>query len=243
MPDRSSGAAGGTAESAYGYGEHSPSPGPKALLTGCHLLAVAAAVWLLTGGADSVVDVLGIDVDRAGVLRRSLLAGLSVVYLVRLAVTTYVLQTRRMPWSGAAVIGSWVIVIHVTMASLGGANAAATGAVTWLGVALYVAGSVLNTGSELQRKRWKQAPGHQGRLYTGGLFRYAVHVNYFGDLVLFTGFALVTGRPWALVIPALMACIFRFGNIPPLERHLAQRYGAEFTRYSARTARLVPFIY
>lgn len=239
MPDRP----GNPADSAYGYGQHAPSHGPKALLTGCHLVAVAAALWLLAGGTDTVAGWLDTELDRAGALRRALLAALALVYLARLAVTTYGLQKRRMPWSGAVVIGGWVIVIHVAMASLGGVNAAPVGIVTWLGVLLYVAGSVLNTGSELQRLRWKQVAEHRGRLYTGGLFRYAVHVNYFGDLVLFTGFALATGRPWALVIPAVMAGLFRFGNMPRLERHLTEHYGADFTRYSARTARLVPFVH
>jgi hypothetical protein len=41
--------------------------------------------------------------------------------------------------------------------------------------------------SELQRYRWKRQPQNAGRLYTGGLFAYARHINYFGDQELFTG--------------------------------------------------------
>ena len=76
---------------------------------------------------------------------------------------------------------------------------------TALGVALYIAGSFLNTGSELQRKRWKERPENKGRLFTGGFFRYALHINYFGDEVLFAGYALITGQAWALLVPLLMA--------------------------------------
>ncbi|GHA05895.1 hypothetical protein GCM10010372_01210 [Streptomyces tauricus] len=225
------------------YGGYDASTGPKILVTTCNTLAVTAAGWFLFGGTDTVADWFGTDLDHAEPLRRGLLFALSAIYLLRFVATTFVMLKRSMEWSEAATVGVWVVVIHGTMAYLGGTNAASVGVVTWLGVVLYLVGSYLNTGSEYQRKLWKRVPEHQGKLYTEGLFKYSMHINYFGDVVLFTGFALVTGSPWALIIPAIMACMFSFMNIPMLDKYLAERYGTAFDEYAKKTAKLVPFVY
>lgn len=225
------------------YGGYDPSTGPKTLVTACNTIAVAGAAWFLLGGADTVADWFGTDFDEAVMLRRALLVTLSVIYLLRFIATNFVMLQRKMEWSETFTVGIWVMVIHWTMAYLGGTNTAPVGVATWLGVALYVVGSYLNTGSEYQRKLWKRHPENKGKLYTEGLFKYSMHINYFGDAVLFSGFALVTGTVWAFVIPAIMACMFIFLNIPMLDKYLAERYGTAFQEYSAKTAKFIPFVY
>jgi protein-S-isoprenylcysteine O-methyltransferase Ste14 len=90
---------------------------------------------------------------------------------------------------------------------------------------------------------FKRQPQHQGRLYSGGLFHYAMHINYFGDVVLFTGWALLAGNGWLLIAPLLILVGFIFLNIPVLDRYLAGHYGDDFCAYAARTSRLIPFVY
>ncbi len=148
-----------------------------------------------------------------------------------------------MGWAEAVAVSGWLYVLHLGLALLGRTNAAPVGAVAVVGLALYLVGSYLNTASEYGRHRWKQQPAHQGRLYTGGLFRYAVHINYFGDAVLFAGFALMTGTAWALVIPVGMTAAFVFAHIPALDRHLKAKYGAEFDAYAETTSTFVPWLY
>ena len=41
----------------------------------------------------------------------------------------------------------------------------------------------------------------------------------------------------------MMTLMFVFYHIPALDRYLADRYGAEFSAYAARTAKFVPGIY
>jgi steroid 5-alpha reductase family enzyme len=83
---------------------------------------------------------------------------------------------------------------------------------------------LINTGSELQRRKWKQQPENAGHLFTGGLFRYAMQINYFGDELLFTGYALIRGSMWALLVPVVMP-------------------GVEFEDYAQQTRRFAPFVY
>jgi steroid 5-alpha reductase family enzyme len=90
---------------------------------------------------------------------------------------------------------------------------------------------------------WKQQPENRGHLYTAGLFRLCRHPNYLGDLISFSGLALIAGRWVAGVIPAIMLLGFVFVNIPMLDAHLADRYGANFVAYARRTRKLLPYLY
>ncbi len=148
-----------------------------------------------------------------------------------------------MPWGEAATIGTWLLIIHGTMLWQGGQNSNSVSVVTWTGLGLYGLGAYLNTMSEYQRMIWKRAPNHQGKLYTEGLFAYSMHVNYFGDVVAFTGFAMVAARPYAFLIPAIMAVLFITINIPMLDKYLAERYADQFKAYAKSTKKFIPYIY
>ncbi|MCB1025487.1 MAG: DUF1295 domain-containing protein, partial [Acidobacteria bacterium] len=99
------------------------------------------------------------------------------------------------------------------------------------------------TGSEYLRKVWKEDPKNSGMLYTEGLFKYSMHINYFGDLMLFTGFSMITHNIFSFVIPLLMFFLFTFVNIPMLDKYLLDRYGKEFEEYRGRTKKFVPYLY
>ena len=104
-------------------------------------------------------------------------------------------------------------------------------------------GSWINSYAEYQRYMWKLRPENHGHLCTQGLFRYAQHPNYFGDLVLFSGLSLVSGARVTAFIPLLMLGGFVFANVPALDSHLRAKYGAEFDAYARRMRKLIPFVY
>lgn len=113
----------------------------------------------------------------------------------------------------------------------------------WLGWLLFIIGSGINSTSELLRKPFKSNPANKGKLYTGGLFKYAVHINYFGDVLWVLGFALVTGNWWSLLIPLMLLCMFVFSYIPNADKYLIQHYGHDFVEYNKKTKSLIPFIW
>lgn len=227
------------------HGEYSRAIGPRISLTLAHLAAVAIVAWLLFGGGlRTVASWRGATWGTASPERRWLLLGCAVVYFLRLIITGLYLLKRKIGWDEAAIVAGWVLFIHVLFALLGGTNPKTINpAVTAVALGLYAPGSILNTGSELQRRWWKLNPLNQGRLYTRGLFRYAMHINYFGDELLFTGYALVTGTAWALLVPLVMAAGFVFFNIPQLDKHLREHYGSEFQEYARHTKKFVPYLY
>ena len=214
------------------------------LLTGSQAGAGAATGWLLLGGGREIrrAEWKG-GCALASRARRWLLFAAALIYFLRVLVTTFITLTRKMGWGEAVLIGVWVLVIDLLFAVLGGVNPRSLGLFTALGVVLYVIGSYLSTGSELQRKWWKERPENAGRLFTAGLFRFAVPINYFGDGLLFTGYALGTGWAWSLLVPLVMLAGFLFLNIPDPDRPLRALYGAEFAAHARHTRSFVPFIY
>jgi protein-S-isoprenylcysteine O-methyltransferase Ste14 len=226
------------------HGEYRKTLAPRVFLAVFLAAALALTGWLLLGGGLEMVQAhWGTDWALASAARRWLLFGAAFIYFLRVLLTGFFLLKRKMGWGEAVLISVSIAIIELLFTLLGGFNPRTIGPITWLGVVLYIVGSCLNTGSELQRKRWKERPENRGHLFTGGLFRYAVHINYFGDQLLFTGLALITGRAWALLVPLLMLAGFVFFSIPDLDRHLQAHYRAEFEAYARRTRSFIPYLY
>lgn len=226
------------------YGDYHRSIGPKWLLTVMHLGAVAAIYWLMFADGFSWVNrLLGVHLAAGGLVRCRLIFWAAAIYFLRLLPTLFIFQRHRAAWGAALFVGLWIWVIDMTFTLSGGTNPAGVGWATALGGFLYLAGSFVNTASEAMRHRWKQHSEHHGRLYTGGLFRLSMHINFFGETLLFSGFALLAGRWAAWIIPAIIACGFIFVNIPLLDRYLAQKYPVEFDAYRRRTRKFIPLLY
>ncbi|MGB6064588.1 MAG: DUF1295 domain-containing protein [Desulfomonilaceae bacterium] len=169
------------------HGDHGSSLAPKIALCAIHTGTLVWVAWLLFGhGAASVLTPFGLGAAEAEPARRVLLLAAALIYWFRLTYGLFAVLRRRLDWSEAAIVGLWLFFIHTTFALLGGTNDAGLGLLAGLGIPLYLVGSIIHTASEVQRHRWKLERHHAGHLYTEGLFHYARHINYFGDMVLFT---------------------------------------------------------
>jgi protein-S-isoprenylcysteine O-methyltransferase Ste14 len=176
-------------------------------------------------------------------LRRILLASCLIIYFVRLQVTVWVFQKRKWTWLETITITILMSFVLYAFAKFGGNNKQVVSIVEVIGILFYLSGSYINTHSEYYRHVWKLKEENRGRLYTEGLFSKSMHINYFGDIVLFTGFAMITHRFFMLVIPSVMTLNFVFIIIPSLDRYLEKKYGAEFRDYAQKTKKLIPWIY
>jgi steroid 5-alpha reductase family enzyme len=176
-------------------------------------------------------------------LRRIFLAAGFSIYYVRILFTGFVFLRRGVSWSEAFTVAGWLLGIILLLGIAGGTNPAAVGAIGVSGCLLFAAGSWLNSYAEYTRHVWKQRPENRGQLYTQGLFRYSRHPNYLGDLLSFSGLCLISGAWVTAAVPLLMLGGFLFVNIPLLDAHLHDHYGADFDEYARRTPRLIPFVY
>ena len=105
---------------------------------------------------------------------------------------------RSIAWDEAIGVGCFLLFLHPGYVWLGLRQSPEAAVGAWLGLGLVLVGSWLNTWSELDRHLWKLRPEHRGQGYTGGLWQYAVHINYFGDVVLFSGWTLLTAT-WCVL--------------------------------------------
>lgn len=225
------------------YGLTERSTAQRVTLVSVNACSLALAWWLLTGGATVAGGWLGHLWIGASPPRRLALALALTVYFVRVAGGILVFLRRGISWAEVLTVAPWVLLLNGALALAGGTNRGAVGVVFLAGVGLFLAGSWFNSFAEYQRHRWKQRPENRGKLYTEGLFQFTRHPNYLGDVILFTGLSLMTGRWWTGLIPAVMLCGFVFANIPALDAHLAEHYGAAFEQYAHRTRKLIPFVY
>jgi len=215
---------------------HGESFGPKLVFGGLHAGVVAVCIWLAFG-----------SFDWADPFRAKVLAGCALLYFLRHILTLFVLLKRRVLMSEALGLIVFMAVFEIGFLLLGAGmlSDAATsfGWLDWVGVAMVIVGSFLNSTSELQRWHWKKKPTSRGKCYTKGLFAYSMHINYFGDCVLFSGWAILAASIFAWPVPIFITASFVWFHIPALDAYLAKRYGTDFQNYAAKTAKLVPFIY
>jgi protein-S-isoprenylcysteine O-methyltransferase Ste14 len=212
-------------------------------------LAILAAFWLATvwwllfgTGLQTIGHWLGRAWHPGDPLRRLCLALALSIYYVRILFTEFVFLKRGVSWSEVFTIAPWLLFIFLLFAISGGTNSAAIGVAGVLGIALFLAGSCVNSFAEYQRHVWKQRPECRGQLFTQGLFRYSRHPNYLGDLLSFTGICLLSGAWITLIIPLLMLAGFVVVNIPVLDSHLHDHYGPAFDDYAGHTPKLIPFL-
>jgi len=217
-------------------GEHSTSFGWKCVILVGFSVALLASAWLMFAGTGT----FRVEGDLG---RQAILMACSVVYAVRVSITLFVFLRRKVVWWEGLLGAVGLPALLFLFASVGGDQDKPLGAVDALGVILYLLGSYLGTRSELSRYIWKAKPANKGHLYTQGLFRYARHINYLGDVVLFTGFALITRDPWMLIVPLAMTVSFVLMVIPAHDAYLDNRYGDEFRKYARETKRLLPLVY
>lgn len=210
--------------------------GPKLLFALFHGSSVGLCIWLAFGAF-----------DWADPTRAKIMAAAAILYFIRHMVTLFLLLQRKVELREGLGLSVFIAIFEIGFLLLGSGlfsdKTTPFGFWDGLGVALLLFGSYLNTASELQRRAWKKLPESKGQCYTEGLFAYSMHINYLGDSILFTGWAILTASLWALAIPALMTYMFIFYHIPSLDKHLADRYGEGFEAYAAKTAKFLPSVY
>lgn len=226
---------------------HAHSLTEKTIFILGHLSILLFCVWLACfGGFETVGRAVGGAWRLSDPFRAYLMLGCAALYWVRHALTLFYLMARRVGWPEVFGLLVFFSVFEVGLLLIGGgAFRQHPVALNWLdlfALTFVGTGSFLNTFSELQRKWWKDDPANKGRCYTEGLFKYSMHINFFGDTVLFTGWSLLTASGFALVLPLFMAAMFVFHHIPSLDAYLEQRYGDEFRSYAKRTKRFIPFV-
>lgn len=109
-----------------------------------------------------------------------------------------------------------------------------------LGVFIFFLGMGVNLQSDRIIRNLRRPGDHRHYIPKGGMFRYVTSANYFGEVLEWTGYAILT---WSL--PGFIFALWTFANLGPRARSLHDRYvrefGDEFTALNRKY--IIPFIW
>ncbi|MEE9426597.1 MAG: DUF1295 domain-containing protein [Paracoccaceae bacterium] len=226
------------------YGNKAGSYPQKLLVTALEIALIIISAMIMFGPwGTTLADLIGWTQPASAPTRRYLILAFSVIILIRMVFTMFYLMKRNLPWSEAFTVPFAFALYYVGFAVLVLPATSPLGIIDYLAIALFLIGCYLNTGSELQRHRFKQLPENKGKLFTGGLFAWSMHINFFGDLLWVAAYAIITQNIWSALIVLLLLSLFAFFNVPKLDEYLAERYSDEFPDYAARTKKLIPLVW
>lgn len=108
------------------------------------------------------------------------------------------------------------------------------------GTLLFACGMFINCQSDSIIRHLRQPGDTAHHLPKGGMFKYVSSANYFGEMLEWTGFAILT---WSLA--GAVFAIWTFANLGPRAARIHQRYADEFgDEFDAEhIKRMIPFVY
>ncbi len=118
-----------------------------------------------------------------------------------------------------------------------------------IGLPVWLVGFTIEVIADDQKRRFRAEPANAGTFITTGLWSWSRHPNYFGEMVLWTGMAVMavpvlSGWRWvALVSPVFVVVLLTWiSGIPLLRRRAEKRWGSDpaYRDYVARTSLLIP---
>lgn len=107
-----------------------------------------------------------------------------------------------------------------------------------IGLGLFVVGYVINRRSDVQLIRLKEESGGEYRIPKGGLYNLISCPNYFGEIILWAGWAILT---WSL--SGLVFLFWTIANLLPRARTNHLWYRNTFDDYPPERKALFPFIF
>ena len=228
-------------------------------------VARTEAFFDLTGSVTYVI-MIGTALIAAGAFdaRSVIIAGLVVIWAARLGPFLY-LRTRGagedrrfrsikrsfpvflMTWT---LQGCWVFVTaSCALAALTSARHAPANIWLYLGVAIWICGFVLEVAADRQKTAFRMKPENADRFITHGLWAWSRHPNYFGEIVLWIGIAVIAvpvlqGWQYAtLISPAFVILLLtRISGVRMLEARAERAWGddPDYRQYRDTTPMLIP---
>lgn len=215
----------------------------KVLLSLSVLAGTLIASALTTGYSDWFVSVLNFERVEGNINRQLVMFICCFIYFVKFTIGLFVFMQRKIGWFEGGLVSVLFFLMFYTFVVSAGSHPEPIGPIDIIGVMMFFIGSYINSMADYQRLTWKRRVENIGKLYTSGLFRHSMHINYFGDAVAYIGLALITREMLCLNISALIIVNFIFIQIPMLDKYLGKRYGSEFVEYSRNTKKLIPYVY
>ncbi len=197
-------------------------------------------------------------------LRAMLAAGMVMVWALRLASFLFIRISKagkdgrfdELKTNPAGFLMAWTVQALWVLLTAAAALAIITGGVREpigivgiVGLAIWSLGMVIEIVADRQKSAFKNDPANKGAFISSGLWAWSRHPNYFGEITLWTGMAILAlpvldGWRWATLISPIFVAflLIRVSGIPLLEARADERWGGDeaYEAYKRRTPVLVP---
>jgi len=219
----------------------------------------------LTGSITYVtVTVIALTATDDLDFRAALLGALVLVWALRLGSFLFARVRRaggdsrfdRIKHDWARFLSFWVIQALWVTITAGAALAATTaadkhdfGIVGVVGLVVWLIGFGFEVVADRQKKQFRADGANKGRFITTGLWAWSRHPNYFGELVLWIGVAIIAlpalsgWQHLTLLSPVFVFLLLtRISGVPALEKGADKRWGDEpdYEAYKASTPVFFP---
>ncbi len=218
------------------------------LVGGITYITVTAAAVYLSGELD---------------LRAMLVAGMVMIWALRLSTFLFrriskagkdsrfdVIKTKPVRFLMAWTIqGLWVLLTAAAaLAIITGGKREPLGIIGIIGIVVWSLGMLIEITADNQKSAFKKDPANKGKFINTGLWAWSRHPNYFGEIVLWIGIAIIAlpvlqGWQWATLISPVFVYVLltRVSGVPLLEKQADERWGGQedYEDYKRRTPELV----
>ncbi len=214
----------------------------------------------LTGGITYItVTIVAVLLSSSLDLRSAIVAGMVLFWSIRLASFLFLRISRAgkdsrfdemkhkpvrffLAWT---LQGLWVLLTAAcALAIITGGNREPLGVIGYVGIAVWAVGILIEIIADQQKTAFRADPANQGKFITSGLWAWSRHPNYFGEIVLWTGMAIIAipvleGWQWATLISPIFVffLLTKVSGVPLLEEAADERWGGqdEYEAYKRNT--------
>lgn len=146
--------------------------------------------------------------------------------------------------------GLWVtLTLAAAMVAITTTERQGLGLGALIGFLVWALGFAIEVTADMQKSRFRADPDNQGRFIHTGIWAWSRHPNYFGEITLWTGVAIITlpvlrGWQWVgLISPVFVTFLLtRVSGVPILEKRADEKWGGQedYEAYKERTPVLIP---